>query len=149
MDARFNVPELIARIQAIAALADRISLTNLDAAKFLTNGNKNWPKRTLVYCDPPYYVKGRELYYHFYLHNDHLQIAALVKSMSLQKWLVSYDNVEPIVQMYSPFRQLTYDIGYSARSAKQGSEVMFFSDHLVMPRVVGAIEETTRTNRTA
>jgi DNA adenine methylase len=103
MDARFNVPELIARIQAIAALADRISLTNLDAAKFLTNGKKNWPKRTLVYCDPPYYVKGRELYYHFYLHNDHLQIAALVKSMSLQKWLVSYDNVEPIVQMYSHF----------------------------------------------
>ncbi|MBY3329781.1 DNA adenine methylase [Rhizobium laguerreae] len=149
MDARFNVPELIARIEAIAALKDRISLTNLDAVKFLSAGRESWRERTLIYCDPPYYVKGRELYYHFYLQDDHLQIAALMKSMSRQKWIVSYDNVEPIVQMYPSFRHLTYDIGYSARAAKQGSEVMFFSENLTMPQVVGAIEETARTSRLA
>lgn len=149
IDARYNVPELISRITAIARMRERIALTNIDAAEFLRKGATAWESKTLIYCDPPYYVKGRELYYHFYKNKDHEEIADIMASIQNQKWIVSYDNVEPIVQLYETHRCLTYDIGYSARSARQGSEVMFFSHGLEMPSVVGAICETSRSEQAA
>lgn len=144
IDARYNAPELTARIEAIARLKSRINLTNLDAIKFVTAGKKKWPSNTLIYCDPPYYVKGHELYYNFYHHRDHEDVARLMATVTQQRWIVSYDNVPAIQAMYGAWRNVIYDIGYSARSAKQGSEVMFFSDNLTVPTLVGAIEETSR-----
>lgn len=145
IDARYNIPELMSRITAIARMRERIALTNADAADFLREGTTAWDPKTLIYCDPPYYVKGRDLYYHFYKNEDHEEIAKIMASIEKQKWIVSYDNVEPIVALYQPHRRLTYDIGYSARSARQGSEVMFFSNDLKMPGAVGAICETDRS----
>lgn len=144
IDARYNADELVARIEAIAGLGSRIGLTNLDAVEFLQAGAKIWPAKSLVYCDPPYYVKGRDLYYHFYKHQDHLDVARTVTAISKQKWIVSYDNVAPIHAMYEGRRNVIYDIGYSARSSRQGSEVMFFDGSLIVPPLVGAISETSR-----
>lgn len=146
IDARYNANELAARIQAIARLRSRISLTKLDALTFIENGKTTWPSKALVYCDPPYYVKGRDLYYHFYEHPDHEAVAQAIAGIDSQRWIVSYDNVEAINQMYSKWRKVIYDIGYSARTARQGSEVMFFSGGLTMPPLVGAIVETHRTD---
>jgi DNA adenine methylase len=75
IDARYNASELISRIAAIAKMRERFSLTNLDAAMFLRSGATQWEPNTLIYCDPPYFVKGRELYYHFYKDRDHEEIA--------------------------------------------------------------------------
>ncbi len=145
IDARYNADELVKRIQAIARLKDRIELTNMDAAKFLAAGKSTWPEKTLIYCDPPYYVKGRELYFHFYKKEDHEEIADIMATIVGQRWIVSYDNVQPINDLYGAQSKIIYDIGYSARSARQGSEVMFFSDKLIMPDAVGAIAETGRS----
>jgi len=144
IDARYNAAELITRITSIARLRERIKLSNLDALEFLEKGRTAWPETTLIYCDPPYYVKGRELYYHFYQADDHIAIASKMASIDKQKWIVSYDNVAEINAIYEAHPRLTYDIGYSARSARQGSEVMFFGPGLKMPNVVGAISETER-----
>ena len=143
IDARYNAKELIARIEAIARLGSRIHLTNLDAVSFLEEGRGVWSTRTIVYCDPPYYVKGRDLYYHFYEHVDHARVADQVTKLT-RHWVVSYDNVPEIHALYAGFRHIAYDIGYSARNIRQGSEVMFFSPHLDVPKVVGAISETAR-----
>jgi len=144
IDARFNAPELAHRIEAIARMKGRISLTRQDALKFLKSGVTRWPKKTLIYLDPPYYVKGRELYYDFYQHEDHEEVAEFVtENITRQTWIVSYDNVQPIRSLYAQSRHLTYDIGYSARSSRQGSEVMFFSDGLQVPPLVGPIKATS------
>jgi hypothetical protein len=45
---------------------------------------------TLLYLDPPYYVKGGGLYQNYYSHQDHAKIAALVSELPFP-WLVSYD----------------------------------------------------------
>lgn len=141
IDARFNAPELIQRIQAIASRRRDISLTQKDAMSFLRLGVASWPAKTIVYLDPPYYVKGRDLYTDFYKHEDHAEIADFVRRrMKNRRWIVSYDNAPEIHQMYSGERQITYDIGYSARSATKGREVMFFSESLQIPPLVGAVE---------
>ncbi len=95
IDARFNAKELVHRIESIAKMRDRISLTRKDAFSFLESGLKKWPAHTLIYLDPPYCVKGRDLYYDFYGQGDHGKIAALMVQPHQQRWIVCYDNVPP------------------------------------------------------
>jgi DNA adenine methylase len=124
-------------------MGNRIKLTRQDALKFLKNGVSRWPTDTLIYLDPPYYVKGRDLYYDFYEHQDHQDIATFLNERSIrQRWIVSYDNVQPIRDLYKGTRHLVYGIGYSARSASQGSEIMFFCNDLKVPALVGSIRLT-------
>ena len=63
LDARYNKEALIERIVKIGRMRRYIALTNLDAIEFLTSSAPTWPKKTLVYLDPPYHDKGRDLYY--------------------------------------------------------------------------------------
>jgi DNA adenine methylase len=140
IDARYNADELVYRIECIARLKKKISVTKLDALKFLTSGAKKWPSNTLIYCDPPYYIKGKDLYYHFYKHEDHERIAMFVQDRIVkQRWVVSYDNVPQIRDLYDGCQRAIYGIGYSARGSRTGSEVMFFSDKLSVPPLVGAV----------
>ena len=150
IDARYNAPELVNRIESIARMGHRIKLTRQDALKFLKTGIEKWPEKTLIYLDPPYYVKGRDLYYDFYNPDDHASVAEFVTgSITKQKWIVSYDNAPAIRDLYKGCPHIVYDIGYSARSARQGSEVMFFGDGLRIPPVIGSITLTEDHRGTA
>lgn len=147
IDARYNARELAARIQAIARLSSRINLSQKDALQLLSEGAERWPAKTLIYLDPPYYAKGRELYYDFYNHEDHVSVAKVVQAkLRRQKWIVSYDNTEAICEMYADRRRAIYDIGYSARNSRKGSEVMFFCDTLKVPPLVGPVVATEEPN---
>jgi DNA adenine methylase len=63
-------------------------------------------------------------------------------SAKRQQWIVSYDNVKPIRDLYPASRHAVYSIGYSARSASQGSEVVFFGHGLKIPPLIGPIQMT-------
>jgi len=134
LDARFNRKNLISRIQRIARFGNRISLFNTDAAQFIRDVLPRISNNALVYFDPPYYVKGQGLYQNYYEHDDHLEIARLVAGIS-QHWIVSYDNALQIQAIYNGYRQIVYNLNYSAGERYKGSEVMFFSDRLVIPAV--------------
>jgi len=150
IDARYNSKELIHRIEAVASLKSRIRLSRRDALRFLESGIGKWPEKTLIYLDPPYYVKGRHLYDDFYREQDHQSVAEFVGSITRQKWIVSYDNEPAIRKLYKGYPHIVYDIGYSARAASKGSEVMFFGPGLKVPPLVGSItlteSHTRRTN---
>jgi len=140
IDARFNAHELIFRIEAIARLRNRIHLSKMDAVAFLKKHLTNWSEKTLIYLDPPYYTKGKALYYDYYSHEDHEQVAKLVtKRIRRQKWMVSYDNVRAIRRMYNGYRNIDYGVYYSARESKEGREVMFFDQVVRIPSLTGAM----------
>ncbi|MDP3545499.1 MAG: hypothetical protein Q8S29_04900, partial [Phreatobacter sp.] len=141
LDARYNKDALIERIRKIARMRRRISLTNMDAVQFLQQASPNWPKKTLVYLDPPYYEKGRDLYYNFYRHDDHANVAFATHNLRDVRWLVSYDDVEAIHDLYEATSCLRYTIGYSARERSRGAEAMFFSPGLKIPLVQGSMIE--------
>lgn len=141
LDARYNKSDLIDRIKRISSKRNKISLTNMDAVAFLRKGVKTWPQKTLVYLDPPYYEKGRDLYYNFYKHDDHANVALATHQLSDVKWVVSYDDVGPIHELYAGDTCLQYSIGYSAREVMRGAEAMFFSPGLKVPPVVGNMVE--------
>ena len=134
IDARFNRAELVNRIEAIASLRRRILLSKEDAYHFISTRVNTLPKSSLLYLDPPYYVKGKALYFDYYLHDDHVRVADFItKKVQHQKWIVSYDNVPAVRKMYRGCRRLVYKVGYSAREVRDGSEVMFFCSDLDIP----------------
>jgi DNA adenine methylase len=142
IDARYNADELVRRITTIAKMKQRICLTRLDALEFLRSGCKVWPEKTLIYCDPPYYVKGRDLYYDYYEPQDHKLVAEFVtQKINRQKWIVSYDDARQVRELYVGCKRIKYRIGYSARTSRQGMEIMFFCNSLEVPELVGAVRQ--------
>lgn len=135
MDARFKKEDLIARIQRIARYSNRVSIYNCDAERFIRSHLPNLPKRSLVYLDPPYYMKGEDLYENHYTHDDHVGIAGLVASKIKQPWVVTYDNTPKIIRLYKGYRSIKYDLSYSAQERYAGSEIMFFSQTLLIPQI--------------
>jgi len=148
IDARYNSKELIRRIESIAAFRGRISLSRLDAKVFLAQSAKTLAPNTLIYLDPPYYAKGKDLYYDYYGHDDHAAVAETVRSrIKKQSWIVSYDNVEPIRRMYAGYPSREYTLGYSARDARRGNEIMFFAESLTIPNLGGVMKQIAHTER--
>lgn len=139
IDARYNKEGLIKRIVKIARYKARIKLYNLDAIDLIANILPSLPEKTLVYLDPPYYVKGKDLYQNHYSHNDHVELSNSVKNNIAQKWVVSYDFVPQICDMYSEFRQINYSISYSAAKRQTGTELMVFDDSIVIPDVASPV----------
>lgn len=136
LDARFNKTDLLRRIKQIARFKSRISLHNLDVVDFLYLTIPVVPDNTLVYLDPPYYVKGKGLYANHFTPNDHAILAEQVSAgLAGKKWIVSYDNVPEIAGIYERYQKLVYGLSYSAQARYQGSEIMFFSDFLVIPPI--------------
>lgn len=132
LDARFNKDDLIKRIQLIGRYRDRIKVYNLDAVELITTVVPGLPEKTLMYLDPPYYVKGSGLYRNFYNHDDHVQIGEVMSSVT-HPWIVSYDNAEEVKQIYSEYRQSEYFLSYTAQDKKKGSEVMIFGPTIKIP----------------
>lgn len=132
IDARYKKDDLIQRILQVSEYASRITLTNLDAAAYIQERLPHLPARTLVYLDPPYYTKGKKLYQNHYKHADHAAIAELVSQIQ-QKWIISYDNVAPITDLYRHYERETFALSWSARSRYEGSEVMIFGPNVRRP----------------
>ncbi len=133
IDVRFNKENLIERIAQIARYRDHITLTNEDAVQILQcleNYHSN-RQDIFLYLDPPYYQKGKQLYLNNYGHDDHRKLADTVAELDNEiKWLISYDNVADIRQLYKGYRMSCFDLNYTLQSKKFGSELLVFSPEL-------------------
>ncbi|MFT0860609.1 DNA adenine methylase [Ancylobacter sp. G4_0304] len=132
IDARYKKDDLISRIEKIADYKSRIHLYNQDASYFITSTLKKIPKRSLIYLDPPYYTKGKKLYQNHYKESDHISIAKIVSNIR-QKWIMSYDHVPAILELYDSYRKEQFALSWSARARYEGSEVMIFGPGVVSP----------------
>jgi len=139
IDARYNAKELAHRIESIARLRHRISLSREDAIDFIVKKSAELPPKSLFYLDPPYYAKGKALYFNYYSPKDHAKVASAVKGIRRQRWIVSYDCVPEVERLYPRCERIKYTIGYSARDIIEGSEVMFFSNGLKIPALAGSM----------
>lgn len=127
MDCRFNKKKLIEKIQEIYKFKSKIKFYNLDVLEFLQVVKK---KDSFIFFDPPYYQKGKDLYVNFYEHKDHLKLANIISKIE-SDWIVTYDNVNPIKEMYSKFRQKEFDITYSLENKRKAKEIIIFSNTLM------------------
>ena len=81
LDVRFNKENLIRRIEWISEQKGSIQISNMDALEFLKMRLPELSsKHTLLYLDPPYYIKGQSLYYNHYTAEGHTAIANIGQS---------------------------------------------------------------------
>jgi DNA adenine methylase len=132
MDARYNRDDLVRRIQKVGRFASRMVVTDWDALRLLESFEST--EGIFLYIDPPYYVKGGDLYRNHYQPKDHALVAEAVFKLTAP-WVVSYDADPAICELYAERRSIRYELSYSAGSPAVGSEAMFFSPDVVLPDV--------------
>jgi DNA adenine methylase len=134
IDARFNREDLARRIERVARYRERIELFNLDATELLRMilPEPSRADRAFVYLDPPYYTKGSQLYLNHYTPADHSALAEYLSDATFT-WVMSYDNAPAIRELYSSYRQISFNLGYSAREWKIGKELLIIPPHLRFP----------------
>lgn len=130
IDARFNREELVRRVEKIAEHKDKIKLTGIDAAELVSKLRP--AKSSLVYLDPPYVRAGPALYMNSYDRDDHAHVKAAVTRMG-RTWIVSYDNHELVRKLYRDYRVRRIELLHTARTARYGREVLFFSQGVSIP----------------
>lgn len=136
IDARFNKNTLRPKLEAITGLRNSITVSNLDAIDFLNqcqNLNIETKENLLIYLDPPYYVHGSELYMNSYIHDDHQILADQLRATTVLKWILSYDNVDQIRDLYQDFSLYTFDLKYTVQTAKTGKELLAHSPNSILP----------------
>ncbi len=117
LDCRFNKLGLIEKLEKIIEKKERIFVYNDDALDFLAKIDS---KNTLVYLDPPYYEQGKALYMNYYKHENHVDLQSFLDKTNCFKWILSYDNVEPIRRLYSKYNLFEFNLSYTAQDSKQG-----------------------------
>lgn len=132
MDCRFNREELIERIERVAAYKDDITLHRMDALDFLKQSSSLLPKKTLLCVDPPYFKKGAQLYTSFYRAADHAALASVIQKLHMP-WVVTYDNVPEIRELYSRSRLHSFDVRYSVQTKRVGDELLIAPPHVELP----------------
>lgn len=137
LDARFPKTRLISLIEQVASFRNHIEIYNNDAVDFLHEVVQPQGKNVFVYCDPPYYIKGKELYLNSYQHNDHEKVANVMTSLTNVPWIVSYDNNDQIKKLYKQHRLFTFDLQYSANEVRKGKELLVMPKHVKLPRDYG------------
>lgn len=137
IDARFNRKTLIDRIRGIASYKDKIVISNYDGLKFLSKIDKK-KENIFIYLDPPYYQKGSRLYMNFYNDCDHEKLSKKVGKLK-NRWMVSYDNHDFILNLYSGKKRLMHKLSQSA-SNRVGDEIFVFSDGVAFSESMGSLK---------
>ena len=136
IDARYNKQDLINRIKKISLYKDRIIIYNKDATKLIRTLRKSLhSSKVIFYFDPPYYIKGKDLYLNYYENRDHNEISTEIKKIENKKWIITYDNVNYIRELYKNYRKRKFSINYSAGKNNRGEEIMIFSDNLKLVNI--------------
>jgi len=90
-------------------------------------------KNSLTFFDPPYFVKGSSLYPSFYKKENHIDLSnAIKKYLKNKKWILTYDVVPEIYELYNEFRNKKYYLNYSISKPNQGIEYMFYSNKIII-----------------
>ena len=139
---RFNRESLSAKILAIKEKRDSIKCYNQDALLFIKKQLPKIGKNAFIYFDPPYYNNGRRLYKDFYEGKDHRALANEIIAFNNAPWIVSYDNVPEIREMYNSLISRTFSLSYSLANNGRGEEIVFFKT----PRLCPTNKEIAKLN---
>ncbi|QQB82845.1 DNA adenine methylase [Corynebacterium amycolatum] len=132
IDARYNKPGLVKRVQAIGRLGNQIHITQLEGLDFL---DSLIPLGTdvFIYADPPYVVQGDGLYLHAFDEAAHVDLANKLSNTHCP-WMLTYDDDPRITDiLYNNVRCARFPIAHTAHKQHIGTESAIYSDTLTVP----------------
>lgn len=145
MGVRFHKEHLADRIRKIALRRHRIYLYNEDVKSFLLNHISKYLGNTLVYFDPPYYKKGRELYMNFLQHEDHVRIKLEIERLREVDWVITYDDCSEILNLYHDHVCKRISWNYSAATKRAVEEIIIFRNKMMIPTEMDLLMHKVKT----
>ena len=133
LDARFNKDNLINRILKIAKKKESIHLYNKDVVSLTKKYLPKYEKNAFVYFDPPYFKKGKQLYLNFFNEQDHVRIEEMIREFVNCDWVITYDDVPEIANIYVNHKLRRFDLNYSVAQKRKASEIIIFSNEDMIP----------------
>lgn len=128
IDARFNRKTLAERLRLIGLYSRRITVSNDDGTTTIEKYRRR--EDTFIYADPPYFMKAGSLYMNSFTSSDHAALAACLNSIPDANWVLTYDNVPQVGELYSNRRREEIGVYYSARNVGRAKEIMVYSDSM-------------------
>lgn len=131
--ARFNQDTLIQRIRNIATHRNQIMIYNKEIRSFIQGVMPHYIESAFVYFDPPYYINGQRLYKNSFSATDHANIANCIMEGANCPWIITYDDVPELKEIYAGFPQRCYTLNYSAANKGKGTELIIFRSPQLIP----------------
>mgnify|MGYP001440887376 CR=1 FL=1 len=129
IDCRWSADYICNKINKYHALFSRTNMYNNICSSF--NFEKvledDIDDNALVYIDPPYYVKGNDLYIVKFEKSDHMRLAELLKCAKY-RWLLSYDDCEEVRELYNWAVIQPVGVNYTIKTSRNKSEVLIFRE---------------------
>ncbi len=125
---------LISRIESIAFRKKDIRLYNQDITTFIEHYVPFYSEKAMIYFDPPYFKKGKQLYMNFFEFEDHKRIERVIRNSVECDWIVTYDDASEIREIYASYPVMLYDLNYSVSKKCKTSELMIFKSNIPIPR---------------
>jgi len=144
IDARFNKEKMTNKILKISKYKNHIKCYNKDILSFINNYIPSFGDNSFVYFDPPYFNKGKELYKNFFNPEHHQKIADEIINNVNCNWIVTYDDVNQIRDIYNNFTLRKFDLNYSVANGGKGSEIIIFSNPNICPDTREIIEANVK-----
>lgn len=133
LDVRFNREALAERVEAIGKRKTDITVYNKDVNSLIEKYVPQFGKKSLIYFDPPYFKKGKQLYMNYFSIEDHKRIEELIREKVNCFWMITYDNAPEIVRIYDGYEIRQFDLNYSVAQKRVASELIIFPSREVCP----------------
>jgi len=126
IDARFNRAALSERIRVLGLYAERIEVCAEDGVSVIRRHGRK--ENTFIYADPPYFEKAGSLYLNAFGAEDHERLAKALNKLAGRPWLLTYDDVPQVHELYAERRRRSFKLHYSAHRVTAATEIAVFSD---------------------
>ncbi len=128
IDCRWSPDYICKKIDKIHNLLNNIkiykgSCTNLDFEHIINDNHCN----SVLYLDPPYYIKGNELYQYGFTQEDHIRLSNLLYNTK-HKWVLSYDDCEEIQELYQWANIQQISASYTISGSRQKTELLIWNN---------------------
>ena len=123
IDCRWSPENICKKIDIINSSfkEKNINLSSVDFSQIINNSSGN----TLIYLDPPYFDKGNDLYQYGFSLEDHERLMNFLKK-TRAKWVLSYDNVPEIRDLYNWANIEILDVNYTISTSRQKTELLIY-----------------------
>ena len=120
VDCRWVPDYICKKIDALNALfaAREVAVSPMDFMALIEA-----PGCCLLYLDPPYYIKGNELYQYSFTVDDHKRLAEALKTTN-HRWVLSYDDCPQVQELYSWAHCEPIGVNYTIRTARRKGELL-------------------------
>lgn len=126
VDCRFNKDDIKSKIETIAQLKSKIKLYNRDAGYLIRMNLMKIKSPMFLNIDPPYVIKGSQLYTNFFSEGDHLNLQrVIIKHLDANyPWIITYDDCPLVRVLYERFHMQEYVIAHNAGGTVLGKEMV-------------------------